>query len=236
MATLFVFAVGFLYLPDFLHLPGHDVTLSGPIANPDVLDILSIVLTFVGVAGYAVYKWISRSILEEMRDRMEKERTYIDTNAHLVLGVMHWRMYETLYKSKTESTDKDPEGAALEAIQWSINEMELVLKKFASLDVVAYAMENSVNQNNYAYYLTLKWNYYREDRTDDEFEKLLKSRKMSREYVIDKRQVENCIVCMDTAKELADKNRQRQLTESFENTRALVKKVFSFEPKESPFL
>ena len=106
------------------------------------------------------------------------------------------------------------------------------MENFAPMDAVKYRLEHAINHNNYAYYLALKWNYYREERDDITFEKLLHDIGRTKEYASDRKIALQCLTHMDIG-EIPNKKHQRDFDRSFDDTRTLVEKVFSLNPARS---
>ncbi|QQG38345.1 MAG: hypothetical protein HYS26_02230 [Candidatus Kaiserbacteria bacterium] len=229
LATVFIFAVGFLYVPDFLRLAQISSPLLAPIETSDVLDILSIVMAFVGVAGYGVYLWISKTIAEEMARTHGQEKAYVSVKVNNILGYIHALLYKTLYDWQTASTDKG--GKAKERIDRALIHEDLASVHMQIANVGnLYHYENLIGKNNQAFFLALKWNYFREEKKDDEFIKFLVEKNHAREYAIDKKIAESNLQYIQVAKEISDPNRRANLIKRVDDTREWVRKVFSVNP------
>ncbi len=230
LSTMYLLFVGFIYIPDLLtgkeFIPGS----LARIQSSDVLNILTIVLTMVGIVGYGIYVWISNDIKNVLITQQKQERYYTTGLIHTVLANMSEKLYHSLYDKRTRS--KDPDGKAKAEIDAGLQQISIVMREFKHLNVEENIYEALVNQNNYAYFLSLKWNYLRDGMSDTAFRSTLEKENQAKEYCIDKRLAKEALSFVDgNIGRIDDNNRRQRFAGHVEDTKLCVEKVFSVDPK-----
>lgn len=171
--------------------------MSGKIAIDLLPIILGVAGIFIGLFGFLVYTIIESKISNKLAKSFEEERNLSKAEVKISLGLVHMRLYKTLYKERTSTSDVDKK--AIEEIELALLKAQGAIKFLEKVKEKECFSEMFLAKNNFAYYLSRKWNYYRDGKDENYFQQFLeKDKEKSREYLGDKG---IAIDCMNYLKE-----------------------------------
>lgn len=153
----------------FTSLTGMVLNKSQIIENTtlDSLTILEILLAFLGLAGASIYIWISKSIREEEDKKHIEERLLSHAEYSILSGIFDMSFYNILYLNEKKRWYKNDGGQkAKKLLDSALDNIKYANKQFEGVNIEKNVRLWLTIKNNFAYYLAMKWYYYRDGDYD----------------------------------------------------------------------
>lgn len=142
-----------------------------------LVDLILIILALVAIVGYAIYRWISRSVEDRTRRAIREGQNYTRAQVETSLGFWYYEQYLAETKSKEET---DRIWAKLKKIQSRLAEGSKVKRQPRN--------NTSVEYLNRAIERTMKALEFTKELDEREYEELICVCKNNLAYYLAKRQ------------------------------------------------
>lgn len=187
-----------------------------------LIDLLGIIFAAAGLIGAGLWFIFQGKIEEEITNKAEEERYLSRIELKISRGLFHMLLYKNLYEELTQSQDKNKK--AIRQIENAIFNIEKAIEYLQEIEQEKYLDYIFITNNNLAYYLTRRWNYYKDNKDEASFKQYLKENEdMAKKYDGDRL---IALECMTYLKEKRASREKPEYAKNFADTSVWVEKIF----------